>query len=132
MAAKISCDVAIIGAGLAGGLIALALKARHPSLDVRLIDAGETIGGNHLWSFFGSDVAKRDRWIVERLVAHGWRSYDVAFPAHSRTIDQTYYSIESHRLDAEVRRALPPHALILGRKVLAVSATAAVLSLIHI
>lgn len=126
MAAKISCDVAIIGAGLAGGLIALALKARHPSLDVRLVDAGETIGGNHLWSFFGSDVAKRDRWIVERLVAHGWRSYDVAFPAHSRTIDQTYYSIESHRLDTEVRRALPPKALILGRKVLAVSATAAV------
>ena len=67
MAAKISCDVAIIGAGLAGGLIALALKARHPSLEVRLVDAGETIGGNHLWSFFGSDVAKRDRWIVERL-----------------------------------------------------------------
>lgn len=126
MAATISCDVAIVGAGLAGGLIALALKARHPSLDVRLIDAAETVGGNHVWSFFGSDVAKRDRWIVERLVAHGWRQYDVAFPAHSRTLDQTYYSIESRRLDAEVRRVLPPQALILGRKVLAVSATAAV------
>ena len=58
------CDVAIVGAGLAGGLLALALRAKHPELDVRLIDAGERVGGNHLWSFFGSDVAEADRWLV--------------------------------------------------------------------
>ena len=128
MAATIRCDVAIVGAGLAGGLLALAFRCRHPDLDVRLIDAAETIGGNHLWSFFGSDVATADRWLVEPLVCHGWRRYDVAFPHHARTIEQTYYSIESARLDAVVRAAMPADALMLGRKVLAASATAVVLA----
>lgn len=128
MASTISCDVAIVGAGLAGGMIALALKARHPALDVRLIDAAPVVGGNHLWSFFGSDVAQADRWIVAPLVVHAWRGYDVRFPAHARTIDATYYSIESERLDREVRRVLPPHALMLGRKVSGASPTAVVLA----
>ncbi len=128
MASTISCDVAIVGAGLAGGIIALALKAKHPALDVRLIDAAPVVGGNHLWSFFGSDVAQADRWIVAPLVVHAWRGYDVRFPAHERTIDATYYSIESTRLDREVRRVLPADALMLGRKVSGASATAVVLA----
>lgn len=128
MASTIACDVAIVGAGLAGSLVALALKGRHPDLDVRLVDAGDSIGGNHLWSFFGSDVARGDRWIVERAVAHAWASYDVAFPAHGRTIAQPYYSIESSRLDRVVRATLPEQALLLGRKALGVSATAVVLA----
>jgi lycopene beta-cyclase len=128
MASTISCDVAIVGAGLAGGMIALALKARHPTLDVRLIDAATVVGGNHLWSFFGSDVAQADHWIVAPLVVHSWQGYDVRFPAHERTIDATYFSIESSNLDREVRRVLPPHALMLGRKVSGASATAVVLA----
>jgi lycopene beta-cyclase len=128
MASTHSCDVAIVGGGLAGGLLALALRARHPQLDVRLIDAQPIIGGNHLWSFFGSDVAAADRWLLAPLVCHAWRGYDVSFPAHARTIDQTYYSIESERLDAVVRRELAEGALMLGRKVLAVSPCAVVLA----
>ncbi len=128
MASTHTCDLAIVGAGLAGGLIALALRARHPELDVRLIDSGSVVGGNHLWSFFGSDVAAADRWILSPLVCHAWRGYDVAFPAHARTIDATYYSIESERLDAVVRRELPPRALMLGRRVSAASPTAVVLA----
>ena len=128
MGSTITCDVAIVGAGLAGGLAALAIKARHPDLDLRLIDAADAVGGNHVWSFFGSDVAGNDRWIVAPLVAHAWRSYDVAFPAHARTIDATYYSLTSDRLDAEVRRVLPPGALMLGRKAIGVSARAVVLA----
>ncbi|WP_380788384.1 lycopene beta-cyclase CrtY [Sphingomonas sp. R86521] len=128
MGTTITCDVAIVGGGLAGGLVALALKGKHPDLDVRIVDAGEVVGGNHIWSFFGSDVAAADRWIVAPLVAHAWTGYDIAFPLHARTIDETYYSIRSEKLDAAVRRALPDHALMLGRKVLGVSATAVVLA----
>ncbi len=123
MATTITCDVAIVGAGLAGGLVALALKGRHPGLDVRIVDADTVIGGNHIWSFFGSDVAAAHRWIVDPLVAHGWSGYDIAFPHHARSIDERYYSIRSEKLDAAVRRALPAHALLLGRTVLEVSAT---------
>ncbi|WP_267414265.1 MULTISPECIES: lycopene beta-cyclase CrtY [unclassified Sphingomonas] len=128
MGTTIPCDVAIVGGGLAGGLIALALRARHPALDVRLIEAGMSVGGNHLWSFFGSDVDAADRWIVAPLVEHDWQGYDVAFPGHARTIDASYHSVTSARLDAAVRAAMAPGALMLGRKVLAASATAVVLA----
>jgi lycopene beta-cyclase len=124
MAATIRCDVAILGAGLAGSLVALALGERHPEMDVRLIDADDRIGGNHLWSFFGSDVAERNRALLAPLVTHAWRGYDVVFPHHARTLDQTYYSIESERLDAVVRARLPERALMLGRRVLAASPSA--------
>lgn len=128
MPAVISCDIAIVGAGLAGGLLTLALKRQRPDLDLRLVEESDGIGGNHLWSFFASDVADVDRWIVAPLISHGWKSYDIAFPAHRRTLDNAYYSIESERLDAVVRAALPEGALMTRRKVLGASPTAIVLA----
>ncbi|WP_315761527.1 lycopene beta-cyclase CrtY [Sphingomonas sp. Y38-1Y] len=128
MASTHRCNVAIVGAGLAGGLIALALAETRPGLDVRLIDAAGSVGGNHLWSFFDGDVAKDDRWLVEPLIAHRWDAYDVVFPGHRRTIDARYNSIESSRLDRTVRARLPEKALMLGRKVLGASPTAVVLA----
>jgi len=128
MGRTIPCDLAIVGGGLAGGLIALALHARRPDLDVRIIDAAATIGGDHVWSFFGSDVGQADRWLVAPLVVNAWRGYDVAFPGLKRAIDATYYSLTSERLDAVVRAQLPAQALMLERKVLAASATAVVLA----
>ena len=126
MAAVEKCDVAIVGAGLAGGLIALALRKKRPDIDVRLIDGAGVIGGNHVWSFFASDVADTDRWIIAPLISYGWKSYDIAFPAHARTLNNGYYSIESERMDTLVRAALPDGALMLRRKVAGASPTAVV------
>lgn len=117
MAQADKCDVAILGGGLAGGLIALALAARRPELSVLLIEATEIIGGNHLWSFFESDIAPRDRWLVARLVSHSWAEHDVLFPRHQRTIAGAYHSVPSERLDAAVRSALPARAILAGRRV---------------
>ena len=122
------CDVAIVGGGLAGGLIALALARKRPDCRVRLIEGSGRIGGNHLWSFFSTDVAPADRWLVAPLISYGWSRYDVAFPAHKRTVRAPYYSIESDRFDQIVRGALPQEALMMRRKVLAASSTAVVLA----
>jgi len=121
------CDVAIVGGGLAGGLIALALAKKRPECTIRLIESGRALGGNHLWSFFASDVAAADRWLVAPLISYGWTQYDVAFPARARAIKAQYYSIESERFDRVIREALPPEA-VMRRKVLAASAKAVVLA----
>ena len=113
-------DIAILGGGLAGGLIALALAERQPELDIVLIEQDEALGGNHVWSFFGPDVAKADRWLLERLVVKGWKGYDVAFPAHDRTLPATYYSLTSERLNYELRQTLPPRAILSGQRVVEV------------
>ncbi|GAA0736300.1 lycopene beta-cyclase CrtY [Sphingomonas japonica] len=122
------CDLAIVGGGLAGGLIALALRKARPDLDVRVIDGAAGFGGNHLWSFFASDVAAADRWIVAPLISHGWTQYDIAFPAHGRTIKAAYYSIESHRFDAHLKATLPKKAQMLRTRVLGLSAREVVLA----
>ena len=49
-------DIAIVGGGLSGGLIALALRQQRPELSVALIEAGAEPGGNHRWSWFASDL----------------------------------------------------------------------------
>ena len=113
-------DIAILGGGLAGGLIALALAERQPDLDIVLIEQDEALGGNHVWSFFGPDVAKTDRWLLERLVVKGWRGYDVAFPGYERTLPATYYSVTSERLNYELRQTLPPRAILSGQRVVEV------------
>ena len=82
----IKCDFAIVGGGLAGGLIALALKQHRPELDVRLIEGEDRLGGNHVWSFFDTDIAPEDRAIVEPLIGWSWHGYDIVFPAHSRVL----------------------------------------------
>ena len=128
MTGAIHCDVAIVGGGLAGTLIALALTRRHPELRLRIVEGGEALGGNHVWSFFGSDVAEADRPLVAPLVCHAWPDYEVAFPGHRRTIRQPYYSITSERLDQVARRQLGEDALLTGRKALGVSLTAVMLA----
>ena len=107
-------DLIILGGGLAGGLVALALAARRPDLKVTIVEAGETLGGNHVWSFFDSDIAPADRALVEPLIVHRWPGYDVRFPGHSRTIGEPYNSIESEHFDRVVRAALPADAIVRG------------------
>ncbi|MEP9403872.1 lycopene beta-cyclase CrtY [Sphingomonas sp. VNH70] len=122
------CDLAIVGGGLSGALIALAAAKRRPDARIRLIEGSAHFGGNHVWSFFGSDAPGPYRALIAPLVAHGWPAYDIAFPAHARTIDTSYYSITSERLDEVVHSALPPEALMTGARVLGASPTAVVLA----
>jgi lycopene beta-cyclase len=128
MADTLTCDVAIVGGGLSGCLFALALAAKRPELKLLLIEHEAQFGGNHLWSFFATDIAAADQWLVAPLVAHSWPSYDVAFPGLSRHLKTPYYSIVSERLDAVVRRRVPADALLTGRQVLACSPTSVVLT----
>ena len=117
----IKCDLAIVGGGLAGGLIALAVSRLRPDLKITLVDQDHSFGGNHIWSFFASDIAPENRWLIAPLVTYGWSGHEVLFPAHSRSLPGIYYTIESERLDWVLRRSLPPASLLSGRTVKAVS-----------
>ncbi|MET0247468.1 MAG: lycopene beta-cyclase CrtY [Sphingomonas sp.] len=123
-----SCDVAIVGGGLSGALIALALARKRPDVRLKLIEGGPALGGNHLWSFFASDIAPADRWLTAPLVCHGWKGYDIAFPAHRRTLDAFYYSIESTRLDLYARTTLPEGTVMTRRQVSDLSSSTVILA----
>jgi lycopene beta-cyclase len=127
MPSKITCDVAIVGGGLAGSLIALALREKRPELDVRLIEGSKVLGGDHVWSFFASDVSAEDRWLVAPMVSHMWKGYRVAFPAHERALDERYYSIRSEDLDRHVRATLPKKAVMSGKRVASLTRSSVVI-----
>jgi len=105
-------DLVIVGGGLAGGLCALALRRRRPDLGLLLVEPGPSIGGNHLWSFFESDVAPADRWLPAPLIRHRWPDYEVRFPAHQRHLAEAYQTIESEALDEAVRKALSAEEIV--------------------
>lgn len=107
-------DLIILGGGLAGGLAALALRRARPDLDLALVEPG-AIGGNHLWSFFESDIAAADAALVEPLIGHRWPGYDVRFPAFGRRLHQPYRTIESEALDRAVRAAMPADRILAAR-----------------
>lgn len=110
----------IAGGGLAGCLAAMAIARRRPDIELMLVEQAELFGGNHIWSFFDSDVASEHRWVLDGVAACRWPDYDVHFPRRSRTIATGYNSIRSVNLDAAVRQTLRPDQYRLGRRILSV------------
>lgn len=123
-----SADIAILGGGLAGGLTALALTALRPDLRLLVIEAGQTCGGNHVWSFFDSDIAKEDRWLVEPLIVARWNEHRVRFASGERHLPVGYASITGTRLDAVLESRLPRGAILRGAAVTACGADHALLA----
>lgn len=101
-------DFAIVGGGLAGGLIALTLHRARPDLAVVLVEAGETLGGNHRWSWFASDLSPEGAALMRGFRRSDWdQGYDVCFPGHARRLATPYRSLASEDFDAALRRELP-------------------------
>ena len=113
----------IAGGGLAGGLAALALRKLRPEVDIVLVEQGETLGGNHTWSFFDTDIADSDRWIVDLIEHRHWPDHQIRFPARQRVIPIGYNSIRSHSLDRAVREAFAASNLRLEARIAALTPT---------
>ena len=121
-------DLILAGGGLANGLIALRLAEVRPDLRVAIVEAAETIGGNHTWSSFGSDIDKGAHGWTAPLTEHRWDDYGVRFPTRSRQLAAGYGSATSERLDAAVRAALPQGCVLTGVAVAALSPTSVTLA----
>ncbi|WP_062206665.1 lycopene beta-cyclase CrtY [Aureimonas sp. AU12] len=93
-------DLILAGGGLANGLIAFRLTERRPDLRFLVIEGGETLGGNHTWSFHDGDLSPSEHAWMEPFVAHRWPGYEVRFPRRSRPVATGYASVSSERFRA--------------------------------
>ncbi|HEY8946783.1 MAG TPA: lycopene cyclase family protein, partial [Polyangiaceae bacterium] len=69
-----SYDYIVVGGGLHGALIALALLEYRPTARLALVERAATLGGNHVWCFHAGDVPERVAAIVAPMVERAWPS----------------------------------------------------------
>jgi lycopene beta-cyclase len=124
-------DAVIVGGGLQGGLLALALLARRNGTQIALIERGPALGGNHTWCFQRGDVPDEARRWLDPLVIASWPEHEVAFPRRRRVLRSVYAAMTSARLDEVVRARLEAAAgcrLLLSSEVTAVESGAAIVA----
>ncbi|SMD08569.1 lycopene beta-cyclase [Fulvimarina manganoxydans] len=93
-------DIALIGGGLANGLVAWRLAELRPELSFVLLEAGPELGGNHTWSFHGEDLTPDElRWFAP-FVTYRWDRNLVRFPNRHRRLSSAYLSVSSERFRA--------------------------------
>ena len=95
----------LVGGGLANSLIAHRLSAARPDVDWTILEAGETLGGNHTWSFHAGDLTAAQQAWMDPFVAARWPGYAVAFPGLGRHLPLGYRSASAERL----RAVMAPH-----------------------
>ena len=117
----------IIGAGLTGSLIALALARLRPEVDFLLIEQGPRFGGGLVPPFFASSVAPVNRWLVDSLIVGEWDVHYVAVLGPSRTLQSGVALIVPEQIHAEVLQAIPAERVRLRTKVVHVDRNGALL-----
>lgn len=120
-------DVIIAGGGLAGGLIALALAARRPEVRLLVLEAGEAAGGDHTWSFHGTDLDAAGHAMVAPFVARRWPAQVVRFPGFQRRLPADYASATSDLFARHCAGTLGP-ALRTGAPIAALTPTSVTLA----
>lgn len=96
--------VIIVGAGLAGGLIARRLCDR--GVDFLLLESSSSIGGHHTWSYHESDLPAETHDWVQSLQSYRWNSYSTQFPNLNRTLSSPYCTILSSDFDQKLSKYL--------------------------
>ncbi|QWC57328.1 lycopene beta-cyclase CrtY [Erythrobacter sp. 3-20A1M] len=107
----------MVGGGLAGGLTALALRILRPDVSVALVEAGDTLGGNHRWSWFASDLDPARKALLEPFRTARWDGNIVRFPRYERRLDADYFSLASRDFDATLRQHLAQETIRTGSPV---------------
>jgi lycopene beta-cyclase len=91
-------DYLLVGGGLQNALILLALATRQPTASVLLLEQGEVIGGNHIWSFQALDLPDSALDWARPIIEYEWPGYQLHFDDSARWVQGVYRSLSSEHL----------------------------------
>lgn len=86
--------IVILGASLAGGLLARRLSSVHPELALQVFDQDRE-PRSQTWSFHETDVDPSDLAWMRPLCSAAWPRHEVAFPGGRRQMRGGYFSIRA-------------------------------------
>lgn len=116
-----SADVILVGGGLANGILACFLRARHPQLRILLLEAHSKIPTSRTWCFHHSDLNQTQHTVIQPLIAKQWFGYDVQFPDLSKkSFDYRYYAVTPPQLQGHLQSILQEN-LKFNQKVTSIS-----------
>lgn len=118
-------DLAIVGGGLQGALLALAWLVRRPEARVALIEREAGAPPERTWCFHASDLPAEARTFVEPLIEHRWPGTEVRFPGFRRELHGEYLGFTTARAWRVLAERFTPRAhcaWIRGRRAVAVEA----------
>ncbi len=121
-------DVIFAGGGLSTGLMAVSLRKARPELRILIVERGAKLGGDHTWSFHGSDLTNGQLAALTPMIRSSWTAQDVRFPQLNRTLETPYCTIISSDFDSHVQKVVGPQSLMLNASIEDVSKNAVVLS----
>lgn len=116
-------DIIFCGGGLAAGLTAWRLHLDKPDLRLLIVEQGSTLGGNHTWSFFKSDLSTAQFQWLTPLIDYRWDEYEVRFPGMQRHLPSTYCSTTSETFHKKITAALPNDAVRTNTQIASLSAS---------
>jgi lycopene beta-cyclase len=97
-------NVAIIGGGLTGCLLALRLSQARPELNIMIIDRRPVLGGEQMWSFHETDVTQSAMAWLAPMIVKRWEAQDIIFPSRQRRMNTAYCTMTSDSLRQELQR----------------------------
>ncbi len=95
-------DLVLVGGGLANLLLAWRIADLRPDLTFLIIEQGPAVGGNHTWSYHGTDLEPEARAWVGQLARASWPASEVRFPQYTRRLTGSYHSLDSADLSARI------------------------------
>ncbi len=105
-------DYVFAGGGLANTLAAYRLRQANPNLQIAIIERAPRIGGNHTWSFHGTDLTPAQHQWLQPFIAHNWPRQEVRFPGYRRELRTSYHSATSDKLAAVARHTFGENFLL--------------------
>lgn len=106
-----NADVLIAGAGLAGTLAAVAIRAARPQAHVLLLEGAPDPSPIHSWSFHDPDLSPAWHARLGPVLRARWEGQEVRFSDHARRLQAGYNTLDGPGLDrllndsgSEVRR----------------------------
>lgn len=87
-------------------LTAVAFAKARPDVDLTVLEAGPTLGGDHTWSFYETDLDEETTPLVDPFVAYRWDGYDTRFQKFVRTFSTGYRSVTSSKMHEEAMKIL--------------------------